>query len=74
MGSNPTFKGAARRVEAYVIDAPAQFDVYGQQADLDFEARLRGMERFSDVEALVSQMGRDVEQARERLARPAGRA
>ena len=47
MGTNPTFDGDARRVEAYVIDAPDGFDVYGQQADLDFVARLRGMERFA---------------------------
>jgi riboflavin kinase/FMN adenylyltransferase len=35
---------------------------------LDFVARLRGMERFDSVEALVEQMGRDVDRTRELLA------
>jgi len=54
--------------------APPHADPREPWSASDFEARLRGMERFSDVQALVSQMGRDVGQARERLARPAGRA
>lgn len=73
VGSNPTFEGAARRVEAYAIDAPPQLDVYGQVADVDFEVWLRGMERFADVTALVHQMTRDVEAAREVLSRASTR-
>ena len=69
VGSNPTFEAAARRVEAFAIDAPEELDVYGQVADLDFEVRLRGMERFAHVAELVDQMARDVEAAREALSR-----
>ena len=36
VGTNPTFDGEARRVEAYVLDAPAGYDVYGQWADIEF--------------------------------------
>jgi riboflavin kinase/FMN adenylyltransferase len=63
VGTNPTFDGEHRRVEAYVLDAPEGFDVYDHWADVEFVARLRGMERFDAVEALVAQMDRDVRAA-----------
>jgi riboflavin kinase/FMN adenylyltransferase len=40
-------------------------DLYGATLDVAFTARLRGEEVFSDVEALVAQIGRDVEQTLE---------
>lgn len=64
VGTNPTFGGESRRVEAYVLDAPDPYDVYGHYADVDFVARLRGMARFDSVEALVTQMADDVDRAR----------
>ena len=39
-------------------------DLYGQQARVRFLHRLRGQERFETVEALIEQMTRDVEAAR----------
>ncbi|HEV7789233.1 MAG TPA: bifunctional riboflavin kinase/FAD synthetase [Pseudonocardia sp.] len=66
VGTNPTFSGRQRTVEAYVLDVDEDF--YGHQVALDFVARLRGMERFDSVEALVVQMGRDVDRTRELLA------
>jgi riboflavin kinase/FMN adenylyltransferase len=66
VGTNPTFSGRQRTVEAYVLDVDEDF--YGHQVALDFVARLRGMERFDSVEALVEQMGRDVDRTRELLA------
>lgn len=69
VGTNPTFDGVDRRVEAFVLDAPAGFDLYGHWVDVDFAERLRGMERFDSVEALVAQMGADVARAREVLVR-----
>jgi riboflavin kinase/FMN adenylyltransferase len=68
IGTNPTFNGIDRRVEAHVLDAPEGFDLYGLWADVDFVARLRGMERFESLEALIAQMGADVRQTREVLA------
>ena len=66
VGTNPTFDGRERRVEAYVLDFDG--DLYGERVGVDFVARLRGMVRFDRVEPLVAQMGRDVEQARDAAA------
>ena len=64
VGTNPTFDGQHRRVEAYVLDAGADLDLYGEQVALDFVSRVRGMERFESVSELVAQMGRDVDRVR----------
>ena len=66
VGTNPTFSGRQRTVEAYVLDVDEDF--YGHQVALDFVARLRGMERFDSVNALVEQMSRDVLRTRELLS------
>ncbi|MEJ3657660.1 bifunctional riboflavin kinase/FAD synthetase [Actinomycetes bacterium KLBMP 9759] len=65
VGTNPTFSGRERTVEAYVLDVDEDF--YGFDVAVDFEHRLRGQERFSEVEALIEQMNRDVERTRELL-------
>lgn len=67
VGTNPTFDGELRRVEAYVLDAGPDLDLYGRHVGVDFVSRVRGMERFDSVPALVEQMGRDVEQVRDLL-------
>lgn len=66
VGTNPTFSGRKRTVEAYVLDEEA--DLYGQHVAVDFVERLRGMEKFDSVEALISAMHRDADRAREVLA------
>jgi riboflavin kinase/FMN adenylyltransferase len=63
VGTNPTFGGADRRVEAFAIDQ-AGLDLYGQVVALDFVTRLRPMVAFDGIEALVAQMAVDVEQSR----------
>jgi riboflavin kinase/FMN adenylyltransferase len=63
VGSNPTFEGRARRVEAYVLDFDG--DLYGEHVGVEFVQRLREMERFDTVEELVAQMGDDVRRTRE---------
>ena len=65
VGSNPTFSGTERTVEAYVLDIDADF--YGEHVDLDFVRRLRGMVRFDSVDELIEQMNRDVEDVRDIL-------
>jgi len=65
IGTNPTFEGRERRVEAYVLDA--ELDLYGDAVGLEFVERLRDTERFDGVEPLVAQMRRDVERTRELL-------
>jgi riboflavin kinase/FMN adenylyltransferase len=66
VGTNPTFSGRERRVEAFVLDLDE--DLYGQRVALDFVARLRDMERYDSIDALVAQVGVDVSRTRELLA------
>ena len=63
IGTNPTFDGQARTVEAYALDR-TDLDLYGLHAAIDFAVRLRGTLRFDSVDALVEQMRLDVDQAR----------
>jgi riboflavin kinase/FMN adenylyltransferase len=67
IGTNPTFAGTGRRVEAYAIDQVG-LDLYGATVTLDFVARVRPMVTFDSVDALVAQMALDVEESRRRLA------
>ena len=71
VGTNPTFDGVERRVEAYVLDVE-DFDVYDRHVALDFVERIRGQVRFDGIEPLIAQMNSDVAAARVALAGPAG--
>jgi len=66
IGTNPTFGGTGRRVEAYAIDRVG-LDLYDAVMTLDLVARVRPMVAFDGVAALVAQMARDVEECRGRL-------
>lgn len=72
VGSNPTFDGVSRVVEAHVIDRPHEqvedFDLYGQFVTVEFVDRLRGMVAFEGVPKLIEQMSQDVDRTREVLA------
>ncbi|GAB2468153.1 bifunctional riboflavin kinase/FMN adenylyltransferase [Jatrophihabitans fulvus] len=69
IGTNPTFAGERRRrVEAFILDFDG--DLYGDHLGFEFTHRLRGTEKFDSVDALVEQMGRDVENIR-RITAPA---
>jgi riboflavin kinase / FMN adenylyltransferase len=64
IGVRPQFEtGRGVLIEAYLIDFDG--DLYGQELRIDFLARLRGERLFPSVDELISQIGRDVEQARE---------
>ena len=65
IGTNPTFSGRERRVEAYVLDFNG--DLYGERLALDFAARLREMRTYQGIEPLVAQIAEDVEQTRAAL-------
>lgn len=65
IGTNPTFEGKERRVEAYLLDFDR--DIYGDPIALDFTHRLRTTERFESVDALIEQMHRDVAEVRRLL-------
>ena len=70
VGRRPTFYGADGEllVEAYLLDVSA--DLYGESARLSFTHRLRDELAFDSVDALVAQMGHDVERARTLLTAP----
>ena len=70
VGTNPTFDGRHRVVEAHALDRD-DLDLYGVHVAVDFVARLRGMVRFDSVDALVAQMRADIAAARA-LAAEAG--
>ena len=63
VGTNPTFDGKGRRVEAHVVGTD-DLDLYGEVVDLDLVRRLRPMIRFSGVEELVERMRQDVRECR----------
>ena len=64
IGTNPTFDGQERTVEAHALDR-GDLDLYGEHVAVDFVARIRDTLRFDSVEALVEEMHRDVARARE---------
>jgi riboflavin kinase/FMN adenylyltransferase len=63
VGVRPTFvTGRGELVEAFLLDFDG--DLYDSVLELSFLKRLRGEKRFESVDALVEQMGHDVEAAR----------
>jgi riboflavin kinase/FMN adenylyltransferase len=70
IGTNPTFDGVERRVEAYVLDR-TDLDLYDEEVVLELVARLRPTLRFDGPDAidrLVATMHDDVARARGVLA------
>jgi riboflavin kinase / FMN adenylyltransferase len=65
VGTNPTFSGRMRTVEAFVLDVDEDF--YGHEVGVDFVARLRGQERYDDLDALVAAIHGDVAATRAAL-------
>jgi len=66
VGTNPTFDGVERRVEAYVLDRD-DLDLYGETVVLELVERLRPTLRFDGIEPLIEQMHADVARARDLL-------
>jgi len=66
VGTNPTFDGVQRRVEAYALDR-TDLKLYGARVGVDFVACLRGQMRFTSIEELIAQMTLDVARTREVL-------
>jgi len=63
IGSRPTFADQAFVVETHLLDAGG--DLYGRMLEIAFLARLRQELRFDSPQALVEQVRRDIERARE---------
>jgi riboflavin kinase/FMN adenylyltransferase len=67
VGVRPQFvTGRGELIEAFLIDWSG--DLYGEKIRIEFLRRLRGERRFDSVDALVEQMGRDVDEARSLIA------
>ncbi len=67
VGTNPTFDGHHRRVEAYVLDR-TDLDLYGERVAVEFVSRLRPTLKFESIDTLVEQMAQDVVRCREILS------
>jgi riboflavin kinase/FMN adenylyltransferase len=64
IGVRPQFQsGRGVLIEAHLVDFEG--DLYGAELRLEFLARLRGEKLFASVDALVEQIGRDVQRTRE---------
>jgi riboflavin kinase/FMN adenylyltransferase len=64
-GTRPTVQGVEPLLEAHLFDF--QGDLYGCHIDVEFVAKLRDEEKFSDLAALTDQMHRDAALARRLL-------
>lgn len=63
IGPNPTFGEHALKVEVHLIGYSGS--LYGLPLEVDFLARLRDIQPFASVDALKTQLARDVAKARE---------
>ncbi|HTG01120.1 MAG TPA: bifunctional riboflavin kinase/FAD synthetase [Nitrospirota bacterium] len=61
IGIRPTFDSGPMSVEIYLLDFSG--DIYGKQMEVAFIKRLRGEEKFTDADALVRQIRKDVHEA-----------
>lgn len=62
IGVRPTFGLSQRLIEAHLLDFSD--DIYDENLRLEFVSRLRGQETFDGIDALITQMNRDVANAR----------
>ena len=71
VGVNPTFGGdevtSEIRIEAYLLGFTG--DLYGQTLRVEFWKRLRDELKFESADALIEQMGRDVDETRSLIPR-----
>jgi riboflavin kinase/FMN adenylyltransferase len=63
VGTNPTFDGTVRTVEAYVLDRD-DLDLYDERVSVEFVEHIRPTLRFDSIEDLLAAMAGDIEQCR----------
>lgn len=68
VGSNPTFAGTRRTVEAHLLDWGG--DLYDRVVEVRVQHRLRGMATFASVDELLTAMADDVLRTRALLGVP----
>lgn len=69
IGVKPTFGGGAVTIEVHLFDFSG--DLYGKSLRVQFLDRLRAEQRFASAQELAQQIARDLEHAREAVARAA---
>jgi riboflavin kinase/FMN adenylyltransferase len=64
IGTRPTFESSDQRshVEAHILDYSG--DLYSQKIAVEFIARLRGEQRFQNIEDLINQIHADINKTR----------
>ena len=67
VGTNPTFDGTVRTVEAYALDR-TDLDLYDEEVTVEFVERIRPTLRFESIEGLLEAMAGDIETCRRVLA------
>jgi riboflavin kinase/FMN adenylyltransferase len=67
VGTNPTFDGTLRTVEAYVLDR-TDLDLYDEEVTIEFVEHIRPTLRFDSIEELLEAMAGDVAKCRQVLA------
>jgi riboflavin kinase/FMN adenylyltransferase len=65
LGPRPTFGEFDRTLEVHLFDVSG--DWYGESVSVELVERLRDTTKFESIDALVSQLGRDVDMARRAL-------
>lgn len=71
IGYNPTFGNDVLSVEVHIMDLNE--DLYGRALKVHFVQRLRGERKFSGLDELKAQIGKDITLARTILALPEAR-
>lgn len=71
VGTNPTFDGTDRTVEAYCLDR-TDLDLYDEEVAIDFVARIRPTLKFDSIDDLLVAMAGDVAATRIALFGTAG--
>lgn len=66
VGTRPTFGGGPEVIEVHLLDV--NIDLYGKIVRVSFVDRIRSEQRFATIDALVEQIGNDVDRARLVLA------
>ena len=62
LGRRPTFDGRSLLLEVHLLEGGG--DLYGQRLRVAFKHRLRGEQKFADIDELRAQIARDCEHAR----------
>lgn len=70
IGGKPTFGDLTRTIEAYLMDAPLDLDLYGALVRIDLLKRLRDVKKFNSPSELVDQIREDEIAARNALRVP----